>query len=109
MLQPEQQAAINSVFGQYVLPMPGTLPADGLVICDALTASNFKPEVMGEYGIGWPIIGMWNYEGNTVVSLDKDELQKRLPEGGLLHEPHRWSGWPKIKEFSDEVSDSQPN
>ena len=50
----EQQEAIASVLGQYRLPMPGTNPALGKVICDCLAASNFDPATMPGLGLNSP-------------------------------------------------------
>jgi len=55
----EQQDAIASVLGQYVMPMPSTVEADGFVICDAVTKPNFDPSTMDGLGLNWPILGIW--------------------------------------------------
>lgn len=112
LLTEEQQAAINAIFGQYVLPMPSSHAEDGLVICDAVCADAFDPDNMVALGLTWPIIGMWYWESNggleELVALDEDEFLSRLddipvydPETeqttytlATLKEVHRWSGWP---------------
>lgn len=98
----EQQEAIAGVLGQYRLPMPGTVPALGKVVCDCLAASNFDPATMPGLGLGdWEIIGMWKDDGTVVIPLDEVKFIARLPLTELmtpppLHEPHRWAGWPQL-------------
>lgn len=98
-LTPEQQAAISSVFGQYVLPMYGTIPDAGKVVCDAVAGDNFNPDNIAPLGLPFELIGMWQEDGVAVIPLNENEFLAHLPEpeGGVkvLHEPHRWSGWPK--------------
>ena len=98
MLSPEQQEAINSVFGQYANPMPATIPANGMQIVDAVTADNFDPLVMPEYGIDWPVIGLFQWDGKaeetTVIQeLDTETYAEHMPDG-VVTECHRWAGWP---------------
>lgn len=105
MLTPEQQAAIRSVFGQFVLPMPATIPANNKVVCDGVAAENFDPSTLGPLGLPFEIIGLWEWDGaeyiNEVVPINTTEFMAHLPldENGdpqPLHEPHRWSGWPVL-------------
>ncbi len=105
MLTPEQQAAIQSVFGQFVLPMPSTIPYGGKVVCDGLAADNFDPSTLGPLGLPFEIIGLWEWDGadyiSEVVPIDAVAFMAHLPldENGdpqPLHEPHRWSGWPVL-------------
>lgn len=98
----EQQEAIASVLGQYRMPMPGTVPFGGKVVCDALTASNFDPDTMDDYGLGsWQIIGQWDSTGAVITPLNEPEFILRLPLTELLtppplFEPHRWAGWAQL-------------
>ena len=91
-LTSEQQAAIQSVFAQFVLPMPGTksygdstytitrpdpestfeapLPDvietfTGLSILDAVTNDNFDPAVIEPLGLPFTLIGLWQWTGNV--------------------------------------------
>jgi len=91
-LTPEQQAAIQSVFAQYILPMPGTISYGtdtytitkpdpdsteetplpdiievftGLSILDAVTSDNFNPESIIVLQLPFTIMGMWQWEGNA--------------------------------------------
>lgn len=111
----EQQVAIRSVFGQFSLPMPGTIPFNLRVLCDAVTADNFDPSVMPGLGIDWPVVGLWQWDGaNAPVelqALDSGTLLAHLPdvvtynEAGeivstlppTLHVPHIWAGWPAVE------------
>lgn len=99
-LPPQLQDGINSIFGQFVMPMPGTVEADGYKLCDAVTATNFNPANMANYGINWPILGLWGDDGSVITELDVDTFMAHLPEPEegpkVLHEPHRWSGWPDL-------------
>lgn len=94
-----QKNAINSVFGQFAMPMPGTQTTGLWKLADAVTLDTFKPENMSLYGITWPIVGMWDEQGESLLPFDADTFIQHLPEpedGGdkVLHEPHRWAGWP---------------
>ena len=104
-LTQEQQAACNSVFGQYVNPMPSTIAYNGKQVLDGLAADNFDPSTLGPLGLPFEIIGLWELDGadyiNEVVPINAAEFIARLPldENGdpqPLHEPHRWSGWPVL-------------
>lgn len=101
-LTTEQREAIASVLGQYRLPMPGTNPALGKVVCDCLAADNFDPATMPGLGLGdWEIIGMWESDGTVVTPLDEAKFIPHLPLTELLtppplYEPHRWAGWPQL-------------
>lgn len=95
-LTSEQQSAIQSVIGQFVMPMPGTVTAGGYKICDAVTGGNFQPELMELYGFNWPIVGMWDASGNELKPFDSATMLAHLPEGSELYEPHRWAGWPEL-------------
>ncbi len=113
MLSEEQQAAINSVLGQYANPMPSTIPANGMQIVDAVTADNFDPAVMPQYGIDWPVIGLFQWDGKSTDITALQELKldlyiQHLPNDvtydetgkevsstpATVHEAHRWAGWP---------------
>jgi len=90
-LTPEQQAAIQSVFVQYILPMPGTISYGtdsyttttpdpesttdaplpdiievytGLSILDATTTDNFTVESITALGLPFTVMGMWEWSGN---------------------------------------------
>ncbi len=113
-LTEQQQAAIDSVFAQFVLPMPGTQSADGHELVDGLAGDNFDPSVMPGLGMDWPVVGLWQWAGRgpltTLQPLDEAALLAHLPpvvtlddEGEVfatapptLHEPHRWAGWPAV-------------
>lgn len=84
MLTPEQQAAIQSVFGQFVLPMPDTIPANNKVVCDGLAAENFDPSTLGPLGLHFEIIGLWEFDGENsieVVPLNETAFMAHLPLG----------------------------
>lgn len=102
ILSVEQQAAINSVFGQYANPMPSTIPANGMQVVDAVTADNFDPAVMPEYGIDWPVIGMWQWDGKAETTTEIQKLDTDLFSShsidGIITECHRWAGWPDCME-----------
>ena len=112
MLTEEQQAAINSVFGQYVMPMPDTNGYDGFKICDAVCTVEFEVENMADLGLDWQIIGQWVWNGENGVTeitpLDEQIFMNYLLDTtvydgdgnqmvtipAVFHEPHKWSGWP---------------
>lgn len=91
-LTPEQQAAIQSVFAQYILPMPGTISYGtetytittpdpesttdaplpdiiavytGTSIIDATTTDNFTVEAIVALQIPFTVMGAWEWEGNS--------------------------------------------
>lgn len=91
-----QQQGIRDIFGQYVMPMPGTQAYDGTVICDAICDDTFNPEAMSPLGLTWEIIGMWREDGTNIVPLNQTKFTERLlSESPTLHQPHQWSGWPR--------------
>ena len=96
-LAPELQAAINGIFGQYEKPMPNTQAVDGLVIVDAVTAGNFIPSTMADYGIDWPIIGMWKANGDVVVPLDTAAYDARVIDP--TQPMHQWTGWQAVEDI----------
>ena len=89
-LTPEQQQGIQSVFAQYILPMPGTISYGentftlttpelasteetplpdiievftGSVILDATVYDNFKPEALIQLELPFEIVGQWSWDG----------------------------------------------
>lgn len=99
-LTPEQQVAVNSVLGQYVLPMPSTIAADGQIVLDGVAADNFDPATIAPLGLPFEIIGIWRDDGHVVMPLNEGIFLRHLPELEqgikILHEPHRWAGWPEL-------------
>ena len=89
-----QQEVIQSVFAQYVLPMPGTIaygnstytttvpdPASteenplpdiievftGSVILDAVVYDNFNPQALVQLDLPFAILGQWSWDGKAEV------------------------------------------
>jgi len=100
-LTQEQQAAIQSVFAQFSLPMPGTISFGdstytitrpdpqstfeaplpdvievftGLSILDAITADNFNPDVLVPLGLPFTILGMWQWDGSSDALIELQPL-----------------------------------
>lgn len=96
-LSSEQQSAIRSVFSQFVLPMPGTipfgtdittievpnvdplLPAEvltftGYSIVDAIVADNYDPTSIIALNLPFIVLGEWQWDGDghlsTITPLD---------------------------------------
>lgn len=96
-LPEDVQAVIVRMLSNFVMPMPGTVEADGYVLCDALTLDTFDPATMPDYGIDWFIVGSWSDTGELLYPFNEEVMLKHLPEPEegekVLHEPHRWSGW----------------
>lgn len=107
MLTAEQKAAVASVFGQYVLPMPSTQTANGKVLMDGLAGDNFNPQAVIDLGLPFTIIGMWHSEQEEpIIPLDTEKFLAHLPDTVVyddegnelsrapahLHEPHTWAG-----------------
>lgn len=94
--------------------MPGTVPGDGRVLCDAVVGDNFDPAVMPGLGLDWPVLGLWQWSGAgdlvTLQALDPVVLLAHLlpvpmldGEGNVIGEappvavlPHAWGGWPDV-------------
>jgi hypothetical protein len=100
-LTPEQQAGIQSVFAQYILPMPGTISYNDLSILDSVTTDNFTVESITTLGLPFTVMGMWQWEGNAESPLIELEpldpsFINYLPEGSILHIPNNWAGWPEV-------------
>lgn len=112
-LTPEQQAAIQGVFSQWVMPMPGSQPAAGDILLDAVVADSFDPANIPLLGLPFTIMGAWQWDGaSDLVELQPVDVSfiTYLPDthtyseqgevlttkAPVLHEPHRWSGWPEI-------------
>lgn len=98
-----QRAAIGTVRGRW-LRMPGTVPAGGRVLDDALTDHMVDREMLDALGLWqWLIVGCWSWDGEAEVEpiepLDTALLLPHLPadsESGIttLREPSGWAGWP---------------
>lgn len=102
-LTAEQQAACNTVFGQYVNPMPSTIPFNGKQVLDGLAADNFDPSTLGPLGLPFEIIGLYHDASETpIIPLDEAIFMNYLPDktdeegnpiGKIMHVPHSWAGW----------------
>ena len=105
-LTEEQQAACNSVFGQYVNPMPSTITYNGKQVLDGLAVDNFDPTTIGTLGLPFEIIGLYPDTSETpIVPLDEAVFINYLPdqidgEGNtiekVMHVPHSWAGWAEL-------------
>lgn len=113
-LTPEQAAAIANVLGQWVQPMPGTQAHEGDQLVDGVASDAFNPDNMALLGLPFTVVGLWQWSGyagdalTVLQALDEATLLAHLPptpvldgEGNVtgstpavLHEPHRWAGWP---------------
>jgi hypothetical protein len=110
-LSPEQQFAVSQSFGTYVMPMPGTMAANGTVICDAIVkAEGFSRDTFVALGIEWPVIGMFSSDGVELLPLDREAFVAHMApiittdaEGNVIsstpateaRETSRWAGWPE--------------
>jgi len=112
MLDEKQQEAIAVVLGEY---KTGTITYEGKQVVDAIVVEGFNPDEMKDYGIAWPILGLWVWVGDEMkelVMLDRANWLNYLPptyeydETGniiaehepVFHIPHNWGGWPEIEE-----------
>lgn len=94
-LTENQQAAITSVFGEYVMPMPGTVEHNGLKIIDAVTTDSFDPANIPILGLPFEMLGLWQWDGGNLTVLEAlDEAFYDYIETGTRVIPHSWSGWP---------------
>lgn len=99
--------AINKVFGQFVNPMPGTVPFKGRQVIDAITDDSFDPKLMSLYGIDWELIFLGRWDGKSddwneiIVPLDAQAFMDYLPdiegEDKVFRIPHAFAGWPILK------------
>ena len=99
-LTQEQQAAIASVFAQFVMPMPGTIPFDGHIIIDSITGDNFDPETMPGLELPFELMGFWQWDWTSENLIEFVPLNLEfinfLPEGSELKLPHSFAGWPTL-------------
>jgi hypothetical protein len=104
-LTQEQQAAIASVFAEFVMPMPGTIPYDGHIIIDSITGDNYDPETMPGLELPFELLGLWQWDGVSDEVVELVSLSPELPLYFLNPEdefedfpyiPHRFAGWPSI-------------
>lgn len=111
----EQQIAIHSVFAQWSFPMPGTKVHNGYKLVDAIVVDSFNPEAITTFSLPFTIIGMWQWAGFGDLSelqpldvgfidflpdtqtIDPITMEIVSTTPPILHEPHRWAGWPEIK------------
>jgi hypothetical protein len=97
-LTQEQQAAINSVFAQFVLPMPGTIPYDGRIVIDSITGDNFDPEVMPGLGLPFGVLCLLQWDGVSEELVElmplSDDFINYLPNGSVNQLTHGFAGWP---------------
>jgi len=111
MLSELQQEAINVVFGQYVNPMPCTIPNDGKQLVDALCIDGFDPALMPQYNIDWEIVAIWQKSPTNkpefIQAIDEEDFVNFIPdiaeydeEGNVISTsppvfkiPHVWCGW----------------
>lgn len=112
-LSAEQQSAIHSVFAQWVMPMPGTKVNSGYVLLDAVVSDSFNPDNIITLDLPFIIMGMWQWDGRGLTELqpldasfidylpdthtyDPETFEILTTTPPILHEPHRWAGWPEI-------------
>ena len=105
-LTAEQQTACNSVFGQYVNPMPSTVAYNGKQVLDGLAADNFDPSTLGPLGLPFEVIGLYHDASEVpVIPLDETVFINYLPEPidgegnpieKVMHVPHSWAGWAEL-------------
>lgn len=109
-----QQDAIRSVFAQWVIPMPGTKVYNSHILIDAVVQDNFDPSVIVPLNLPFEVIGLWQWDGvNDLVELqaldtsfinylpdictyNPDTMEVVTTTSPVLHECHRWSGWPGV-------------
>lgn len=112
MLTDEQRAGINAVFGQFVLPMPGTVESDGQIVIDATTNDNFDTRAIVDLELPFGVLGCWQWDGATLTELQplSETFIDYLPltheydaEGNVtathppvLHMPHNFAGWQDV-------------
>lgn len=95
MLSPEQQDAIRSVFGQFVMPIPRTVPYNGHVLCDAVTEDNFSLQAMQAGGFPFNLLGMWHIDQEAPV-VELNTVQYINYTEGRAEELHTFAGWPPM-------------
>lgn len=97
-LTDDQQNAITGVFGEYVMPMPGTIGHAGHKIIDALVADTFEPTAIQQLGLPFALLGRWQWDGETIMPLQclDAAFLNFLPDPSIMILPHNWLGWPPI-------------
>lgn len=94
-LTEEQQAAISGVFGQYVMPIPGTIEYAEQKIIDAVTIDSFDPANIPVLGLPFEVLGLWQWDGNNMTTLEAlHEEFFNFVSSNTNAIPHAWAGWP---------------
>jgi len=95
-LSEPQQAAINSVVAQWVLPMPGSNTHDGQKLGDALVLDTFDPEIIDQLDLPITVVGVYHWDGETLDTVAPLGAESLVFVGGAQVLPHNWAGWPSI-------------
>jgi hypothetical protein len=99
-LTEEQQAAIASVFAQFVMPMPGTIPYEGHIIIDSITGDNYDPATMPGLELPFELLGLWSWDGESTELVELMPLDPAfidfLPGDDDWNIPHGFAGWPSV-------------
>lgn len=94
-LNDDQRLAINGVFGEYVMPMPGTIEYAGQKIIDAVTLDSFDPANIPILELPFEMLGLWQWDGVSLTVLEAlHEAFYDFVESGNRAIPHSWAGWP---------------
>lgn len=97
-LTADQRAAIQTVGGQYTVPMPGTQEVAGRILVDAVTYDSFDPANLIALGLDWTVLGLWQWSGtgslSCIIPLNTASYLPHMTTPST--EPHAWSGWPSI-------------
>lgn len=91
-----QQAAITGVFGEYVMPMPGTVEHVGQKIIDAITLDSFDPANIQILGLPFIVLGLWQFDGTVLTEMEAlNEVFYNYVASNNRLIPHSWAGWPQ--------------
>jgi len=97
-LTQEQQAAIQSVFTEFVMPMPGTIPFNGHIIIDSIAGDNYDPETMQGLSLPFELLDLWQWDGvGELIRLEESwgDIIDYFP-AGVFNIPHGFAGWPNV-------------
>jgi len=107
-----QHEAIRVLRGQFVSPMPGTVPHNGYKLMDCVVGDAFDEAILEQLDAPFEVFAQWQWDGNnddfeTLTPLPA-EMIDYLPDISIFDEegnqigtkpaelrlPHKFAGWP---------------
>jgi len=92
-------SAIQTIFSNYILPMPNTIAYNNTIILDAIVQDDFNTNALDTLNIAYTILAKYKWNGistemTTIIPLSQDFINY-LPQDSTLNIPNNWAGWPE--------------